>query len=186
MNSTPIIIIEGIDGVWKTTLAQWLARTLNGVYYKTPGCRTSEERAQFDVAGIQVQDRFNFYVDACREDLIRIQEINNKGKVVCCDRFIWSTIIHHQAMDEQIDVGKAKHLETRIKNKIEILLTANPEIIRERLSKRNTQTQFEQNERLYIRTQAMFRQRIWIDLIIDNTDCTEQDTLLKALSFIQR
>lgn len=182
---TPLIIIEWIDGVGKTTLAKWLAQKIGGEYYKTPGCRTSEERALFDRVWISVLDRFNFYLEACREDLQRIDKMRKEWKIIFCDRFVGSTVVHHQAMKPDINIESAEKLEKNIRKKVEILLVAQRESIIQRLSDRQSQTQFEADENLFIRTQKRFIER-GADLIIDTTNLDTDETLMRALNFLQK
>lgn len=69
-----LITIDGIDATGKTTLATNLAEHISGIYYKTPGRKSKEERKYFDLPHISVQERFNFYLDALREDILEISE----------------------------------------------------------------------------------------------------------------
>ncbi len=181
--NTSLIIIEWIDGVWKTTLAKWLAHEIKGEYYKTPGTRTAKERAVFDRVWVPVSDRFKFYLEACREDIEKINKMRREWKMVVCDRLIGSTIVHHEAMEWFLNTEEAIQLEQSIREKVEILLIAERNSIISRLSGRPVRTQFETNEDLFTRTQGWFIKR-GTDLLIDNTKLEPEETLIRALQFL--
>ena len=177
-----LIVIEGVDAVWKTTLAKWLAQSLNGVYYKTPGTRTSREREVYDREGVSVEERFRCYLDACREDIARIMDIKSGWKDVVCDRLLSSTIAHHQSMDDSLDTRDAEDLDMSIP-KTQILLQTSRDVIIKRLSERWPLTRFEQNVVLFIRTQARFLKRA-NDLIIQTDLHNVEETLRMSHQFI--
>lgn len=160
-----IIAVEGVDAVWKTTLAQWLAGSIaNGIYYKTPWTKTPKERAVFDRDWVTIKERFEFYLEAYKADALRTVEMADEWKAVICDRFLASTIVHHQAMESTLDISEAEKLEFVVP-KIQILLLASREVILARLSQREKLTRFEKDTNLFLRTQSWFLRRA-NDLII--------------------
>ncbi len=103
--------------------------------------------------------------------------MQSKGDMVVCDRLLASTIAHHQAMDETIDITDALAASESITPKIQILLTAKQEVILQRLSMRPTRTRFETDRDLLQRTQERFLAIMSYDLIIDNTTLSIEETL---------
>ena len=179
-----LIVIEGVDAVWKTTLAKGLAQSLDGIYYKTPGTRTPEQRKIYDRVWIPVVERFMFYLEACREDITRIKDIQSNWKDVVCDRLLASTILHQQAMDESLDVIDAEVLDREL-SKTQILLIANREVIIQRLRWRDYVTQFENDSELFEKTQQKFIHRGY-DLCISTTQYGIEQTLQIARSFLNK
>lgn len=161
INSPPtqgrFIAFDGPDGVWKSTIVKLLAEENEGVYYKTPGTTTTEERNKYDWPEISVQERFNFYVQLLVRDTDKIQSILNKGKTVFCDRFIASTIVHHKAMDDTIDISQSNNVLSKIKVDCSIVLYGDIDMLIKRISLRAVQTRFEQDKELMIRTQNLFK-----------------------------
>lgn len=88
-------------------------------------------------------------------------------------------------MKPDINIESAEKLEKNIRKKVEILLVAQRESIIQRLSDRQSQTQFEADENLFIRTQKRFIER-GADLIIDTTNLDTDETLMRALNFLQK
>ena len=103
--------------------------------------------------------------------------MRSRGDMVVCDRLLVSTIAHHQAMDENIDITDALAASESITPKIQILLTAKEEVILQRLAMRPTRTRFETDRDLLHRTQEKFLAIMSHDLIIDNTTLSIEETL---------
>lgn len=177
-----LIVIEGVDAVWKTTLAKWLSSVWSAKYHKSPACRTQEQRSFYDRPHISPKERFDFYLGANREDISKILELVHGGMDVICDRFISSTIVHHLSMDPSIDISEAEELDKWIP-KIQILLQASRESIMQRLSERWTVTRFEQDVTLFVSTQARFLKRA-NDLIIQTDSHNIAETLKIAQQFL--
>ena len=142
MNRWKLIVIEGVDATGKTTLAKNLARLRNGVYYKTPWNVSPEIRQYYDLPSVSPLERFHFYLNACKDDIHHILEIQNSGKDVVCDRLLDSTIISHKILDPCIDTKSAEIINSSLQ-KIQILLIAPLEIIQQRLRDRGQITRFE-------------------------------------------
>lgn len=81
-------------------------------------------------------------MNACKDDINCILEIQNSGKDVICDRLLDSTIISHKILDPSIDTKSAEIINNSLQ-KIQILLIAPLEIIQQRLRDRGQVTRFE-------------------------------------------
>lgn len=87
------IVLEGIMGSGKTTLAKMLAERLNGVYYNTPAS-FREIRPMAD-EGLSIKARYYFYLSLNSQTSLEVGELL-KEKTVICDKYIWSTFCYHK------------------------------------------------------------------------------------------
>lgn len=102
------IVIEGVDGVGKTSAAKALAKAIGGEYVLTPmmpldhimvsleNGSTPINRFVNDLEDIHV--RFTFYLWAVVHASHLIRELLKTTSVVC-DRYISSTLAYHAALD---------------------------------------------------------------------------------------
>lgn len=110
------IVVEGIDGVGKSTIAQSLAQQLGAYYYKTPSKKFSslkiiEQNNVFPIRTYFDQDyfrspatRFLFYALSLVEATTEINHLLETNHVVC-DRFFASTLAYHAiTMPELLEV----------------------------------------------------------------------------------
>jgi dTMP kinase len=105
------IVIEGIDGVGKSSVAKALAGRLQGVYCCTPSVTLTEftrENALSEPISLRSyvdrfaysapKTRFLFYLFSVLEASDRIKRLLRSRDVVC-DRYIASTIAYHRTLD---------------------------------------------------------------------------------------
>lgn len=127
------IVIEGIDGVGKTTVAKDLAARLGAVYVHTPSATleslymSSTLQSALTLREYVDQQaytdpkvRFAFYLFAILEASAQIENLLRSSSVVC-DRFLSSTLAYHRALAPElagVDVSWAQS----IKPDLEILL----------------------------------------------------------------
>ena len=90
------VVIEGIDGVGKTTVAELLASMLNAELIKTPLPPFEAFRTFYDECGNPTA-RFLYYLSVVVLSSSKIHEILEKRDVIC-DRYIFSTIAYDYAM----------------------------------------------------------------------------------------
>jgi dTMP kinase len=95
MKTAPIIVVEGLDGVGKTTLSKALAASLGASWLTTPGAPIREVRAAFD-AGLADSPvaRAVGYGATVLAAGARAQRIAASGRPVVIDRFWLSTRVY--------------------------------------------------------------------------------------------
>lgn len=183
MSQGKLIVIEGVDAVWKTTLAKWLAHFYKGTYYKTPWHYHAWERAYYDQINIPIQERFQFYLRSCQRDVDAILRLQNSWKTVFCDRLFDSTIFSHKILDPSIDTTSAQVIANSI-HKIQILLVAPLDTIQQRLNQRVFLTRFEKDRAFLWKMQDALQKEGKNDYIILTSQNTIHETLSKAISFL--
>lgn len=103
------IVVEGLDGVGKTTFAKELAVHLGGVYTREPGGTPAAELLRNvikdDAVGIENnQDAEILMVFAARiYHAQHIRRLLDAGTTVVCDRWIHSTVLYQGTTEERID-----------------------------------------------------------------------------------
>ncbi len=152
-----LITFDWPDGVWKSTVVKLLAEQHWWVYYKTPGEVTMEERDKYDLPEVSVQNRFDFYIWLLMKDAVRIRDILERWNNVFCDRFIISTVAHHKAMDESININWIQQILAQIRIDCSIVLHGDISVLMQRTWSRDKQTRFEWDTELVIKTQENFK-----------------------------
>lgn len=139
--SSSFIVIDGIDGVGKTTVALQLAKRIDGIYFKMPPSIFEEFylssrmtpvslRAYIDGSG-NPQLRFLFYLMCTAEASTQIRELLKQGNVVC-DRYLASTLAYHYALDPTLKRFNWDMFDFVLPD-VQILLTAKEDIRRKRI-----------------------------------------------------
>ncbi|SQD76700.1 dTMP kinase [Moritella yayanosii] len=106
------IVIEGLDGVGKSTITKALATAINAVVLTTPGDKFKGIRDQLEVIyQDNHQARQLFYMSTVVSISEQVRELISKGKNVIVDRYWLSTqVYHHWKSDnshfELLDVEK--------------------------------------------------------------------------------
>ena len=109
------IVLEGVDGVGKSTVAQALANRLQGTYFRTPTATVECFAASFPNQGLTYlrpyfdqycrespRTRFAFYLMCVSEAICEIRRLLEDHDVVC-DRFIASTLAYHRSLDPTLN-----------------------------------------------------------------------------------
>lgn len=108
-------MLEGVDGVGKTTIGKALSRFLGAHYYKTPP-GIFERFATYDDNGEQISlrqyvdnstyqiphYRFLFYIFALIKASQEIEELLQTAHVVC-DRYLSSTLAYHWVLNKELE-----------------------------------------------------------------------------------
>ena len=177
MKSTNIFItIDGVDGVGKTTVAQFLATDGSLHYYKSPAGPFAQLRKEVDNHAMPIE-RYCFYRTATHYDSIKISQLLKTTSVVC-DRYIASTAAYHIAMDARIRVIHSD--DGLLKPHFAFLLGARSEIRDKRILERArllSDTKLERDSVLLDRVAQIFMS---FGLIyIDTSDVTAEEVAAK-------
>lgn len=108
------IVIEGVDGVGKTTVAKALAARLGAVYVRTPSLALESFqmlpshqnglslRAYADQqAYSDPKVRFAFYLFAVLDASVQVEALLRSSSVVC-DRYLSSTLAYHRVLAPEL------------------------------------------------------------------------------------
>jgi len=91
------IVIEGLDGTGKSTIAKALAEEIGAEVLSTPGKEFNNIREQLDnIYQDNHQARQLFYMSSVVSISEQVRELICKGKTVIVDRYFLSTQVYHQ------------------------------------------------------------------------------------------
>jgi dTMP kinase len=95
------IVIEGLDGTGKSTIAKALAEAIGAEMLSTPGREFNNIREQIDsIYQDNHQARQLFYMSTVVSISEQVRELISKGKNVIVDRYWLSTQVYHQWKSE--------------------------------------------------------------------------------------
>jgi len=138
------IVIDGIDGAGKSTVAEMLASTLGYQYLKSPGKEFSGVREYFENPDLMLA-RFYFYAATTLYLSETIRQELSAGNSVVCDRYIYSTIAYHRAMGLDINNDTVKKLfATLVKPTYYCALAADFEVCKQRIQQRGVSSRADQ------------------------------------------
>lgn len=126
------IVLEGIDGVGKSTVTHLVAAALNFVPYATPPKEYMERRREIDLNG-SPQQKFNFFRDGVVVAAMEIGQLLSAGKSVICDRYWMTTYVYHKVIGVQVT---EEDFASLLQPDLTVLLTASPEHQLQRLIER--------------------------------------------------
>lgn len=135
--SYPFVVLEGVDGVGKTTITQLLASQLNAIHLATPQAPFSNIRAAVE----ELRDptlRFHFYLTSVIAISLVIERRLATSAVVC-DRYVHSTIAYHKVMGVDLTYIEWEKLPI-IRPTATFLLTASKVVRNGRTSERTAES----------------------------------------------
>ena len=130
----PFVVIEGVDGTGKSTVAELLANALRGIYFRTPSGPYATLRRFVD-KGFDPAIRFRFYLEAVAHASSEIRALIDHRPVVC-DRYLRSTLVYHRALGACVDLEPELE-DALIMPDFEFVLTASSGVRNERLARRD-------------------------------------------------
>lgn len=182
------IVIEGLDGAGKSTIARALGEAMGAEVLSTPGKNFNNIREQIDrIYHNNHQARQLFYISTVVSVSEQVRELVNKGKNVIVDRYWLSTQVYHQWKSEDnhfelIDVANRILIPD-----ITIYLHLPLEQRKNRLSERKkntledsqTLTKFADNElnKLYFQLGNTSISGRWVNINVD----AEVDDIVKGI-----
>lgn len=98
------IVIEGVDCSGKSTVANLLAKRLNGVLYRTPPKTLLAERSRVD-ANARPEDHYRFYLKGLHLASLEIKHLLANNENVVCDRYWLTTYVYHKVMSVLVDLN---------------------------------------------------------------------------------
>jgi dTMP kinase len=135
MDKNLFIVVEGIDGAGKTSVAKELAEQLDGKYYKCPPRIILPLRKVADKSPYRL--RYFYYLVG---NYIAQSEIKSilKHTVVVCDWYIFSTIAYHSVL-----LKRSLRIPRILMPDKLVYLSASTSQITSRLAKRKIKSKFE-------------------------------------------
>jgi len=170
------IILEGCDGVGKSSVAIELAGLINGVYYKTPPPLFAKIRHEIETAN-DYYLRFYYYLTSTLYASLEIKELLKNTSVVC-DRYIYTTIAYHRALGIKIPNGLDKLMFTP---DYSFCLCVRENIQKQRISERATLGAFDSAFEFQKKVFQQFKK-----LKLDLFDTSNLNALESAQKILQR
>jgi dTMP kinase len=109
MNKNLFVVLEGLDGSGKTTICEELANELGWELYRTPPDPFKKIRSDID-KNANPETRFYFYLASVLYASKEIKEILKTNSVIC-DRYIYSTICYHLALEPRLSYFDISQLD---------------------------------------------------------------------------
>lgn len=173
-NPYKFIVIEGLDGVGKTTVARGLASRIDGVFIETPLADFRALRSQFN-PGHNLESRFLFYLAAVAHASDSIRHELTTRHVVCA-RYVASSVAYHRALGARliVDVDSIN----LVRPHYSFLLTANESERNARLVGRGRKTAEDSLlDEPNTRDRVLGEYRRWRLQEIDTTSLTIEDVI---------
>lgn len=176
-----LVVIEGVDGVGKTTLARRFENDFGYTYvYPVPN---PYDLIRKQVEGLgDIEARFWYYLAANMTLQRELRRIIALGVRVILDRYIYSTIASHRAMGASVDCIELSKVPYMIPD-IAILLTCESEIRNMRIVSRGPETQAYVNREGFILNKTERFLRGYLPNVIDTTNLTEEQVFAIAQRF---
>ena len=101
-NQLPFIVIEGPDGVGKTTFCQWISEEFGYKKHKCMGETFYKVSNHFEEGKVSASERFSFLCgEAINNSFIIKKELQNGNKIIF-DRYYYSTLAYSEILENGI------------------------------------------------------------------------------------
>lgn len=135
------IVIEGLDGSGKSTVAKCLADKLNATLLSTPEDDFKNIRKQLDlIFKKDLQARQLFYMATVRNISERVKELKKFGSSIVVDRYWLSTQVYHCWMSKGLHYGLSEVENELMKPNLTVFLDLTLEERTKRIGLRNNNT----------------------------------------------
>ena len=175
MSNPIIVIIEGVDCVGKTTLAESICDELGWSYVYTP--REPFSKIRKDIENMKdLNARFFYYISCVIGVQQYIKSLLDDGKNVVVDRYVYSTFAMHKSLGVNTDCVDCNKMNIYYGD-CKILLSASSEVRSQRILQRNvglvTDFSIEQRQDVLDKAQAEFRKMSFQEIETDNLSIDE-------------
>lgn len=137
---TRVYIVEGLDGVGKTTVARGLAARLNWVYMSTPPDEFRKTIPLYD-CDLQDEKRFRFYMEGNYLTTAQIH-LQREDIPIVLDRYVFTTLAYHNAL-LQTDLSADVDWRRIISPTVGFYLIADKSVRDARMQKRGVNSAFD-------------------------------------------
>ena len=176
------IVLEGIDGVGKSTVTRLVAETLDLIPYATPPKEYMERRREIDLNG-SPQQKFNFFRDGVLVAAAEIRQLLSTGKSVICDRYWMTTYVYHKIIGVKVSEDDFTNL---LQPDLTILLTASPEHQLQRLIERGMSINDTQMVPRNLELRQAYDELFNKELFINKSVSTDNRSAMQVASHVAR
>jgi deoxyguanosine kinase len=98
----PFIVLEGTDGSGKSSLCDWIEKTLNYKKYKSIGGPFADIKNRFDIDKVSIRERFSFLCGEAINNAFIIKEQLKQGNPIIFDRYYYSTLVYCESLESGV------------------------------------------------------------------------------------
>lgn len=179
------IVLEGLDGVGKSTLARRLANECGYQLMTTPGTQLLPIRSDIiNGLGNSQTARALFYAATVQAEGEKVRAFNKQGITVVMDRYRASTIAYGHERGVTLDLNAV--LSQAVKPHLSILLTLDETERQHRLSQRGTTAEDLETLNPEFREGVIHRLKAMCDIELDLTGADENEAVLLVRQCINR
>jgi len=179
------IVLEGLDGVGKSTLVRRLAHECGYQRMTTPGADILPMRSDImDRLGSSQTARALFYAATVQAEGEKALAFNKQGKTIVMDRYSASTIAYAHERGVTLDLNAV--LSRAVKPHLSILLTLDETERQLRLNQRGTTAEDIETLNPAFRDGVMSSLKSMCDVVVDLTEATEEEAVLLVRQCINR
>ncbi|WP_276667332.1 dTMP kinase [Thalassolituus oleivorans] len=170
------IVLEGLDGVGKSTLARRLAESEEYQLMTTPGAELLPIRAEIvNGLGSSQTAKALFYAATVQAEGEKVRAFNKNGRAVIMDRYRASTIAYAQQRGVTLDLTSI--LCQAYQPHLSILLTLDEDERQQRLHSRGTTAEDIETLNPDFRTGVLTRLQSLCDIELDLTEANEEEAV---------